>query len=137
MAAIIDCAHCRRFVDLVDVNGDGEITVKEMVYGFEAMMKDWKALKRSWSGHETLSRAYHISTGVVYIIIGFILWMIVFDLSYKNVLLPLVSSGCGPLPVDCRLPLLQSCAIVPKRFGRLVGFFVPGRPRLVSVRASP
>jgi hypothetical protein len=82
---------CSYFCDLVDINGDGFVTSKELTGGFSTMIKDWKSLKRSWSGHETVSKAYHISTGVVCIVIAFILWMLVFELSYKNVLLPLVS----------------------------------------------
>ena len=52
-------------------------------------MTDWKTLRRSWLGHETVSRAYHISTMVMYSILSFALFMIVFGLSITNVLLPL------------------------------------------------
>lgn len=75
---------------MVDINGDDHFTEKELSGGFAGMIKDWKALKRSWSGHSTVSRAYHISTATVCLVVAFVLWMIVFQLSYKNVLLPLV-----------------------------------------------
>lgn len=72
------------------MNGDGQITLKELQVGFSSMIKDWKTLKRSWSGHETVSRAFHISTLVVYCLMSFVLWMVVFSVSPQKVLLPLV-----------------------------------------------
>jgi hypothetical protein len=77
---------------VVDFNGDGEITKKELQNGFESMTNDWKALRRSWTGHETVSRAYEISMRILYIIIGVIMWMIVFSIDPLTVLAPIVSS---------------------------------------------
>ena len=53
------------------------------------MLNDWKTLRRSWLGHETVSRAYHLSTMVAYCILSFVLFMLVFGLSITTVLLPL------------------------------------------------
>lgn len=79
------------FADIVDVNGDGFVTDKEMKTGFQTMIRDWKSLNKSWGGHQTVSRAYHISTGVVYFIVAIVVWMLVFNINYQTFLLPLTT----------------------------------------------
>ena len=88
LSSLLSCSY---FCSAVDVNGDGYVTSKELQSGIQTMIKDWKSLKLSWTGHETVSRAYHISTLVLYILIGIIMWMVVFGISYRDVLLPFVS----------------------------------------------
>jgi hypothetical protein len=84
----------RYFCDMVDINADGNISARELQGGFVTMMKDWKSLKRSWSGHATVSKAYHVSTMIVGVLIAVVIWMLVFNVAIDSVLLPLVIWCC-------------------------------------------
>ena len=96
------------------MNGDGSVTSKELQSGIETMIKDWKSLKKSWTGHKAVSRAYHISTLVLYVVLGIALWMAVFNVSYKTVLLPFVSAlstHCLHTVQGCVLPVIIAVAL--------------------------
>lgn len=75
----------------MDPNSDGRITEAEFRNGVIAMTKEWKSLKKSWSGHETVSHAFDMATRVAYVVIAVIIWMFVFSVSWAKVLLPFVS----------------------------------------------
>jgi hypothetical protein len=88
-----DSVLYEHWMESFDVNGDGYITFDEFQYGFKLMLNDWKTLRRSWSSHQTVSRAFHLSTLVGFFIGSFILWMLVFRVSPTTVLLPMVRAS--------------------------------------------
>ena len=59
-------------------------------YGMMSLFKTWKLLRRSWLGHETVSRAYHLSTLAAFWLLSFAALLLVFRLSPTTVLLPVV-----------------------------------------------
>lgn len=89
MKAVGPTALASFAMEVLDRNGDGMITLSEFQYGMMSLFNAWKSLRRSWLGHETVSRAYHLSTLVAYWLLSFAAALLVFRLSPTTVLLPL------------------------------------------------
>jgi hypothetical protein len=80
-----------RMFELADTNRDGRIFKAEWVAAFEAVFREWKALRKTLRGHQSVSRALQTIADLVYGVVCLLILLLVFEISVTAVFVPLAT----------------------------------------------
>ena len=77
---------------LFDLDGSGALAREEFVNTFKVMLTSWEAAQKALSTFGSVTAALEISGNIAYIVAAVVLALVVFDIEFRDVWLPLLST---------------------------------------------